>query len=568
MTFSDLSQYFQRIEATPKRLEVTAIFSEMLKKLSVQDTDLGVYLSLGYLAPPFRSIQFNVAQKMMLRAISLAFNKPLVDVINNANNVGDLGIVAQNLSKTQDLSLTISQVYEKLQEIAEQSGAGSQERKLTKIASLLNKLDPVSCRFIARIVLGTMRLGFSDITVIEALSWFIAGDKSLKAKIEAQYRLHPDIGYVAKKIKEGGVKGLSKITLEVGVPVLVAKCARAATAEEVMDKMRGFAYAEDKYDGTRVQIHLDGKKVWTFTRNLEESTHMFPDLVEAILENVKAETTILDAEAIGYDKKTGEFIPFQQTIKRKRKHDVAQHALDIPLTLRVFDILYLNGESLIDKSLNERWGILQSVLAKSERIQLANRANVTNANQLLEIFEDAVSRGLEGVVIKNPTAKYAVGNRGFAWIKFKREESGGLEDTIDAVVLGYYFGTGKRTSFGIGAFLIGLYDPKTDTYKTLSKIGTGLTDEEWVGLKNKCDKVKLQKPLSDVAIPDVLKCDVYCNLSIVVVVRADNITISPTHTAGYALRFPRLIAYRADKSAKDTTTIAEIANMYKLQKKK
>ncbi|MBU4381207.1 ATP-dependent DNA ligase [Candidatus Parcubacteria bacterium] len=599
MTFSELSKYFQQIESTPKRLEMTAILASLVKDLSPDEVDVAMYLSLGYLTPPFRSTQFSVAQKLMLRAISLAFNifpprktrleyetppthgrgnlseevsskscyKPFVDVVDYANKVGDLGIVAQSLSKVHDSSLLVSPVYEKLKEIALENGEGSQERKLTKIASLLNQLDPISNKFVVRIILGTMRLGFSDITVIEALSWYLAGDKSLKAKIESRYRIHPDIGFLAKVIKENGIAGLKKVDLEVGVPVLVAKCARVATAEEAMDKIGEQAVAEDKYDGTRVQIHLNSGRVWTFTRNLEESTYQFPDLVEAVLANVKAENAILDAEAIGYNVKTGDFIPFQQTIKRKRKHQVAQNALDIPLTLRVFDLLYLNGESLIDKPLHERWEILRSILSPTEKIQLANRANISNSNQLLKVFENAVSRGLEGVVIKNPNAKYAVGNRGFAWIKFKREETGGLEDTIDAVVLGYYFGAGKRTVFGIGAFLIGVYDSSTDSFKTVSKIGTGLTDEQWVELKEKCDAIKVAEVPKNVAIPKELFCDVFVAPKMVVVVRADNITVSPLHTAGYAMRFPRLIEYREDKSPLDATSLKELADIYKLQKK-
>jgi len=623
--FCILSKYFQNIESISKRLEITAVLANLIKDLSPNDIDIAMYLSLGYLTPPFRSTQFNVAQKLMLRAISLAFNispprktqleyetpptqgrgnlseevsskscyKPSVDIVDYANKVGDLGIVAQSFSKTRDSQLSINEVYEKLKEIAEQSGAGSQERKLTKIASLLNKLDPVSNKFIVRIILGTMRLGFSDITVIEALSWYLVGDKTLKAKIESRYRIHPDIGFVARAIKENGIAGLKKVDLEVGVPVLVAKCARVATAEEAMEKLKGQAYAEDKYDGTRVQIHLnrdknlesekgshplipmdlDGVrphysgKVWTFTRNLEESTYQFPDLVEAVLNNIKAQNVILDAEAIGYNKATGEFIPFQQTIKRKRKHLVAQNALDIPLTLRVFDILYLNGQSLIDKPLHERWEILKSVLYQTEKIQLANRTNLSNSAQLLEVFEDAVSRGLEGLVLKNPNAKYAVGNRGFAWIKFKREETGGLEDTIDAVVLGYYFGTGKRTSFGIGAFLIGVYDETTDSFKTVSKIGTGLTDEQWVELKTKCDAIKTPIAPKNVDIPEVLNCDVFVIPKIVVVVRADNITVSPLHTAGFAMRFPRLMEYREDKGVTEATSLKELGQIYLLQKK-
>jgi len=594
MTISQLSTTFSQIESTSKRLEFTAILAKILRELSPAETPYAVYLSLGFLEPPFRSLQFQVAEKMLIRAISLAFNKDQKEVLKMADQKGDLGLVAEQFSLNNSNNLSIGEIYGALVEIAKESGSGSQDRKVVKIASLYKKCDPLSTRYISRIILGTMRLGFSDITVIEALSWLLVGDKSLKAKIEEKYRIYPDIGFIAKVIKEEGVEGLGKIVVTPSVPVLPAKCARIATAGEAFEKIKGTVLVEDKFDGTRVQVHLDraqnklegrmGKEVkfatldlglkpkvegnvWTFTRNLEESTHQFPDLVPIILQNVKAESAILDAEAIGYNPKTGEFIPFQETIKRKRKHDIEEISKEIPLTLRAFDLLYLNGKSLIDTPFLERRKMLLTIITPCEKIQVAKSVEVATTGKLLEVFEDSISRGLEGIVIKNPNSKYPVGNRGFAWIKFKREETEDLSDTIDAVVLGYFFGTGKRTDFGIGAFLIGIYDEDTDSFKTISKIGTGLTDLEWEELKEKCDKVKINNPPSNVDIPKELACDVYTLPKIVVVIRADNITISPLHTAKYALRFPRLVLYRIDKTATEATTIKEITTLFKNQKK-
>jgi DNA ligase-1 len=562
----------------------------MLKWLSLEETPSAVYLSLGFLEPPFRSLQFQVAEKMLIKAISIAFNKDQSHVVEMGKKEGDLGFVAEELSlEDGESDISVAEVYSLLTAIAWESGAGSQDRKIAKIASLYKKCNPISNRYISRIILGTMRLGFSDITVIEALSWLLAGDKSLKGKIEEKYRIYPDIGFIAKNIKENGIEGLKKIKITPSVPVLPAKCARVATAEEALEKIKGEALVEDKFDGTRVQIHLDKtrkksetlnskielfsseststRSVWTFTRNLEESTHQFPDLVDVVLKNVKAETAILDAEAIGYNPKSGEFIPFQETIKRKRKHDIAEISREIPLTLRVFDILYLDGKSLIDLPFSERREILINMVTPTRKIQVAQNVKIPSPEKLLEVFEDAVGRGLEGIVIKDSTAKYPVGNRGFAWIKFKREETDDLSDTIDAVVLGYYSGTGKRTDFGIGAFLIGVYDEKTDSYRTLSKIGTGLTDKEWSEIKEKCDKVKVLSLPSNVLVPSELKCDVFCQPKIVVVIRADNITISPLHSAKFALRFPRLVSYRTDKGPKEATTVSEISTLFKNQKK-
>ncbi|MBU1017325.1 ATP-dependent DNA ligase [Patescibacteria group bacterium] len=584
MLFKTLCEYLEKLSETPKRLEITAILAELFNSVSVNEIYETAFLSLGTLEPPYQSLQFNLAEKMAMRALSFAYNKEKEVVLKKYKELGDLGKTAEFFSQNKNEgALSILDAHKKLKQIALDEGEGSQERKIQQLSSLIKNMDGLGAKYAIKIVLGTMRLGFSEITLIEALSWMEKEDKSLKKQIEEKYRIYPNIGFIAKKLKEEGIGGIRNINIETGVPILSARCQRVDTAEDII-KRHKISAIENKYDGTRVQIHLDRTRtlftlggdsllkeetpfVKTFTRNLEETTPMFPDVTSAVLNNVNAQTAILDCEAIGMSPKTGEFVSFQITIKRKRKHNVKAMAEEIPLKLIVFDILFYNGESLIHTSFKNRREILKKIIHEDGKIIVAPETIVDTADKLMEVFNRAIEKGLEGIVAKDLNASYTVGSRGYAWIKFKREETGGLEDTLEPIVLGYYKGAGQRAKFGVGAFLVGALDEKSDTFKTIAKIGTGLTDEQWGELKARCDKIKVLEKPKEYIVPKELFCDVWCEPKILTSIRADEITVSPIHTAGYALRFPRLIAFRDDIATKDATTVQELKNLYKLWKK-
>ncbi len=598
MEFSVFSTYLQRLESTTKRLEITAILAEMLKELELLETDKAVYLSLGQLGPQFAQIDFALAEKMMLRILAAAFVTKEEEVQKLYDKIGDIGTVAEELAnkttrvsgqKKKGGSITILYVYEHLLEIALISGTGSQEKKVSKFAELISKLDPLSVRYVTRIPTKNTRLGFSDVTIIEALSWMETGGKSLKAEIESYFHVYPDIGKIAKLFKEGQINGLKKVRLEVGVPILPQLCQRVSTAEEAIEKLGGQAGVEIKYDGTRVQLHMDKKRmvemgdsdqltffdnkkkmpyVRSFTRNLEESTNMFPDLVKAAIEQIDADSVILDGEAVGYDPKTQKMIPFQETSQRKRKHGIMEKVSEIPLRYFVFDLLYLNGKPLLDLSFNERREKLKKIVRKGETIVVDEQRIVEDPEELLEFFNEIKGQGLEGVVMKKLDSKYEAGGRGYSWVKFKREETGGLEDTIDGVILGYYLGKGNRAKFGIGGFLVGLFDPQKDAFTTVCKVGSGPTEEEWQEIKKRVDKIKTKEKPANLEIDKTLVPDVWSKPEIIVVIRADEITVSEVHTAGYALRFPRLMAFREDKSATDSTTPKEIKRLFEIQQNK
>jgi ATP-dependent DNA ligase len=321
------------------------------------------------------------------------------------------------------------------------------------------------------------------------------------------------------------------------------------------------------------QIHKNRNEVRMFSRNLEEMTHMFPELIEATKKQVRAETVILDSEALAYNPDSEEFLPFQETTKRRRKHGIEEMAKSLPLKAFVFDILYKNGKSLIDEPLYKRMEILKQTLEDDGVLIRTKNQTIKDPKILGILLEDAISKGLEGLVVKKLESPYVAGGRNFNWVKLKRHSSGELNDTIDCVILGYITGKGKRTAFGAGALLVGLYDSEKDEFVTTSKIGTGLTDEEWREVHKRADKIKVDhKParVNSQIVPSV-----WIKPEIVIEVLADEITRSPIHTAGktetepgYALRFPRLVSFRgSDKKAEDSTSVKELIGMYKQQGK-
>ena len=573
------------------------ILAELIDHLDVEETDKAMYLASGYIGAPFEEIKFNIAEKMMIKSIEQTFSTTKEPNITTRIQIlyretGDLGDVVFELKGTNKdyKDPTISDVYTKLFNITNLEGTGSQEQKISKTSELIKEVDPLSAKHVTRIILGTMRLGFTELTIISALAKYL-GNKSLSKKIEAKYNVHPDIGLISKSIKEDGIRGVENIGIEIGIPVLSQKAQRVSGMEEIMERISK-VWAEFKFDGTRVQLHFakdgyyqkskmgdkntqsnlferekDNIFVKTFTRNLEETTHQYPDIVSGAKKQIKADSVILDGEGIGYNKETGEFLPFQETIQRKRKYNITETAKNIPFKYFVFDILFLNGESVIEKPLSERRKLLTEIIEPGEVIEVDEYFETERFEELEEYFELAKSQGLEGLVVKTPGDPYQAGARSYSWIKYKTADQKLLSDTVDCVVLGYYNGKGARSKFGIGGFLVGVYDRKSNKFKTVSKIGTGLTEEEWEKMKTMCDKVKIKEKPKNVEMDKIFTPDVFVEPKITVEIGADEITVSPTHTAGYALRFPRLIKFRQDKKPEDATTVEEIIKMYKNQRK-
>jgi DNA ligase 1 len=580
MTFRTLAQYFQRLEQTASRNSMTEILAQLLEKASVDEIDKIAYLTQGRVAPLYQPLEFGMADRTMIQVIARAFGLQASVVNKQFGILGDLGVVGEKMetgnprlfgNEKQDLSVT--EVYNELLRLAKTSGGGSVETKVNILAELIQNLDPLSVRYVIRIPLAKLRLGFSDMTVLDALSWMLGKTKEHRIEIERAFNVRPDLGFIAKVVKDRGLKGLKDVQPEVGVPIVMARAERLSSAEGII-KQIGKCAVEGKFDGFRVAVHKKGNIVRMFSRNMEETTAMFPDLVAAVLKQIKAKDVIFEGEAIGYNPQTGEFLPFQETVQRKRKYDIEKTALEVPLRLMCFDCLYVDGKNLIKEPFLERRKQLEKIIGDGGILVLSEIKIIDNPKELEILFQDKISRGLEGVMCKKLDGEYQAGARGWNWIKLKRSYQGKLDDEIDAVVMGYDYGQGKRSGFGIGDFLIGVYDPKTDTFKTMAKIGTGLTDDEWRQMQIKSEKLKVKDKPIRYDVDKAMTCNVWVQPEMVVVIRADEISRSLVHTAGrtekepgYALRFPRLVDYRDDKLPEDATCIKEVEEMYNLQRK-
>ena len=561
MKFKRLAEYFEKLEKTASRLEMTRILAELFKKASAEEIGKITYLALGRLVPLYESLEFNLAEKMVIRALAEAFGTEQKKVTAIFKKSGDLGAVAQEFKgSSKGKGMSVLAVYKRLRQIAEDEGEGSQERKVKGVAQLLHDLDPLSARYVARIVVGKLRLGFSDKTLIDALSWMQKGDKSLREELERAYFVQADIGEMAVTFKQKGIKGLGHFTAKLGVPVMPALCQRLKGAEEMVAKM-GKVAAEPKFDGTRVQIHIKGREfLKTFTRNLDETTHMFPELKSAYKE-VRAKSAILDSEGVGLDPKTKRLLTFQQTIVRKRKHGIEDISRKVPLKFFVFDILYKNGKSLLETSLKTRRKILEQTISGKGVLKLTEQVETDDPKELRRYHAEQLKQGMEGAVVKKIDDPYVPGRRGWSWVKFKEAEKahGALADTLDCVVMGYNRGKGKRAGFGIGAFLVGVR--KGERLVTVAKVGTGLTDEQWKEMKRRADEEETEEQPKEYVVDKSLRPDVWVNPKIVVEIAADNLTQSPNHSAKLALRFPRLIRFRDDKRTAQATSLKEVQQL-------
>ena len=582
MEFAKLSQYFEKLEQTSSRLALIAILSELFRSIeSPDEIEKVCYLVQGRIAPFFEALEMGMAEKTVARSIAIAYNTSPEQVSMLYSALGDMGLVAEQVSKEAGIVsniLSVDDVFQGLKTIAQTSGKGTVEKRISLLTDLLKKVDGLSAKYLARILLGNLRLGIGDATILDALATAKFNDTKKRKLLEGAYNKTSDLGLIARTLwqhpgEEDALRAVEQLDVQVGKPIRSELAERLPDAETVIKKM-GVVDVQYKYDGLRTQIHKDGNHVSIFSRNLENMSHMFPEIVEGTRKQVQADSVILDAESLAYNPASEEFLPFQETTRRRRKYNVEEMAQQMPLKAFVFDILYKDGASLIDLPMVERMKILEETIKPDDILILTANHIVSDAKTLSLLFDEAISKGLEGVVVKKLESRYEAGARNFNWVKLKRHSAGALNDTIDCVLLGYIFGRGKRASLGAGALLVGVYDKKQDMFVTVTKIGTGLTDEEWRSIRERTKGLVVDhKPAR---VSSLIEPSVWLEPEIVIEVLADEITRSPIHTAGkvgdepgYALRFPRLIAFRdKDKKPEDATTVEELIEMYESQGKK
>ncbi|MEN3047170.1 MAG: ATP-dependent DNA ligase [Candidatus Caldarchaeales archaeon] len=583
MEFRRLADYYERLEATTKRLEMRDILVELLREATPEEAQRIAMLSLGRLYPPYVGIELGMAERLAIRAIRSVTGASEAEVDRLFAKRGDLGLVAEELisrRKAQTIlfqePLTVEQVYATFERIARETGEGAVENKVKLLTGLLAKADPKEAKYIVRLVTGTMRLGVADMTFIDAASAMLGDVAAHREEIERAYNITSDIGQVVRLVKVGGIEAVRSVRLRVGVPVRPMLAERLTSAAEILEKLGGRGLAEYKYDGERLQIHKDGDRVMIFSRRQENITHQFPDVVRACSERLRAERAIVECEAVAMDPDTGSMLPFQELMHRRRKYDVEKAAELYPVGLFFFDAIYVDGQDLMDRPLPERRSALEEMVDPSETFGLTVARLVEDPGDLDSFMQRAVEDGCEGVIVKDvsPRSVYRAGARGWLWIKYKRSYVSKLTDTLDLVVIGAFHGKGRRSGW-YGTLLMAAYDPKTDTFKSVCKVGTGFKEEDLERLKSMVDeRVVPEKPAR---VDSLMQPDVWVRPEIVLELVGDEITVSPIHTcgwgsvqpeAGLAIRFPRFTGrYRSDKLPEDATTVEEIVEMYRSQLK-
>jgi DNA ligase-1 len=579
MEFARVTEVYERIEATTKRLEMTDLLVGLLRKTPSADLDKVVYLTQGRLHPDYEGVELGLAEKMVIRVLSHATGLEDARVQKLWKEKGDLGLVAQDalaarkVKPLESAPLTVAKVYANLDAIARESGEGSQERKIRLLSELLSNATPQEAKYIVRIVVGQMRLGVADMTIVDALASAYA-TKADRDRVERAYNVSSDLGEVARTISTKGLEGLDSIRLRLFRPIRAMLAERMETLEEILQRL-GKAALEYKYDGLRVQAHVSTDRIELFSRHLEKITVQFPEVVAGLEKAVKGGSAIIEGEAVPVDPNTGEFLPFQEVSRRRgRKTDLERMSKEFPVTLFVFDCLLRVNEDWTPRPYTDRRKALEAIVHPNDAIRLATVRVTDRISEAQAFFDEALQAGCEGLMAKALDSKYEAGARGYQWIKFKKEYSAELSDTIDLVIVGAFAGRGKRAGT-YGALLMAAYDDTADMFRTTCKLGTGFDDDLLSILPEKLKAARRDN--RPARVDSKLEPDVWFNPTEVLEVRGAELTVSPVHTcawdvirpgAGLAVRFPRFTGrWRNDKRPEDATTVRELLEMYQRQLK-
>ncbi len=558
LAFSKLADIFSQLEVVTSGNKLREILSQFFKRVPKQDIDLVAYLTIGKIDAEYKKTDLGLANKMIIRALAKASNKDIDKIKNLSRKLGDLGLVAEKIINKKG-NLTIKQVIETLRKISTTSGKGSQEAKINLLISILKNASPKEAKYIIRISLGRLRLGVAAATILDSLAIAFKGVKD-KTELERAYEKSSDIGLIAKLAAS---KKPIKVGIILGIPIKMMLAQRVKSLAEMQKHMPGKITAEEKYDGERMQVHKQGKEIKIFSRRLENITHQYPDVLISLKKSIKAKECIIEGEVVAVDKKAN-LLPFQRLMQRKRKYKIEEYIKKIPVNLFLFDLLYLNGESYVNEPYPARRKALEKIIKKSKIIKLAGQITTKDLNKLKEFFNKCLKRGMEGIIAKSNAENsiYKAGTRGWFWIKWKKEYAKGVKDTYDLVVVGAFAGRGKRAGT-YGALLCAVYNKKKNQFETITKLGAGFTDKVLAELPKMLRKYQTTKKPAKVIIKKEIKPDVFFYPGLVLEVLGAEITKSPLHSSGLALRFPRFINFRPDKSPKQATTKKEIKRMYK-----
>jgi len=582
LSYGTVADYYGELEKISSRNELTEVFSALLKETPRPELPMLVYLTQGKLRPDYEGVEVGVAEKMALRALTSATGLSGDKVYDVYVKLGDIGSAAEKTLEGRRQGtlfsepLTLKRVYETLLRMARLGGEGSVEARQRELVSLLNDASPREAKFIMRMVTGELRLGLADYTVLDACAVAFLGDKRLRATLERAYNVHPDLGLVVQTAATKGASGVKAIEIVVGVPIRPMLAERLESAKAIVHKLgdRKVA-AEYKLDGERLQIHKSGKDVKLFSRRLEVITSHYPDAVELINRHVSSKIAILEAEVVAINEDTGEYLPFQELMHRRRKYGIDDAMARYPVALNFFDVLLTGTKDMNGEPYRGRRKQLTEVVEEKERTRPVPATQSADPAEIERYMEEAIGNGCEGLVVKDLESTYRAGAREFAWIKLKREYRSELTDTIDLPIIGGFHGKGRRAGT-YGTYLLGAYDKKRAIFSSVAKIGTGFSDEDLAKFP------KLLKPFESHAKPPNVESnmepDVWFRPHLVIETIAAELTLSPVHTAatgairagaGISLRFPKFTGkIREDKGPEDATTVDEIVSMYERQLKK
>ena len=571
---------FEMMEKTTKRIELTNILVELLKKTPKKIIPNVVYLLQGIIRPNFEGVELGIAEKLAIRAISKSAGLSIKKIEDDYRVCGDLGLTASNILKIKTQTtftaekITVERVYETLFKIAKLEGKGSQDLKMKHISSLLNDATPLEAKFVLKILLGTLRLGIAENTVMDALAIAFTGKKENREQIENAYNVSSDLGKVSLIVATDGIDEIKKFKISLFSPIRPMLADRVQSEKDVIKKMPEQFAAEYKLDGERVQIHMQSDKIILFSRRLENITQYYPDIVERIGKSLNVNEGVFEAEIVPINENTGEFLPFQELMHRRRKYKLNEAVAQYPITVNFFDVLYYDKKDCLNLEYSERRKILEQVVHEDNFSKLVPMLSVKNENEIEEFLENSINAGCEGLMLKTPNAPYRAGTRGSNWLKLKREYRNELGDSVDLIVIGAYFGRGRRTGL-YGTLLLATYNPEKDNFPSICKVGTGFTDESLDQLYQiLSNKVTLKK---NPRIVSEMEADVWFEPELVLEIVASEITLSPIHktgldlirkNSGFALRFPKFTGkIRYEKAVEDASTVEEVLALYKRQSK-
>ena len=544
MKFLRLAELYEQLDGTTKKLEKRDILAEFYKKCADTELYKAVVLSMGTVFPRGEQ-ELGIAVGMIKKVIERVTGASNSEVVEKFKTTGDLGLAAEKLMEKRKQNslarreLTIDHVFDNLRKLPTITGQGSQDKKIGLIAELLSAAGPKEARYIVRTALGQMRIGVAAGIVRDAIAKAFSQDAK---EIDRIHDILGDFGKVAEMAKKDKLKA----EMQVGIPLRVMLADRAADLKEAMEKFEKVAI-ETKYDGFRIQCHKNGNDVKVFSRRMENVTRQFPDIVAMVKEGATARQCIIEGEALAI--KAGRPQPFQTLSRRiQRKHDIERTVKEIPVQVNLFDLLYLDGVSYLNETFRERWNQLNKIISENKSFKLAEHLETEDFEKADKFYKKSLAAGQEGVIVKNLDAPYQPGKRVGYWLKVKS-----ILDPLDLVVVGAEWGEGRKAKWFSSVILAA-----RDKEKLVStgRMASGFTEEQLE---------ELTKTLKPLIISEEGKV-VTVKPQVVLEIGYEELQKSPKYESGYAMRFPRLLNFRSDKSPEDCTALKEIEKIYNLQR--